>query len=237
MRLRIALIAAVLVTGILVVVAYPVIIGGGPVFDNPGGAAGKLLRGGVYPGLTIEIDTEVELPQGKLDRIADFVGRYTDKLVIVITQTLIDVNPDSGSAFTLDGIQTLNSEHRNTAPFFFLSMSIHIFIISGFFERDDVIGIAYGPTSIAVFLGLGLTSTLSHIDAIISHEIGHLMGLNCASGLEPPAGSEWFCDGTGHSTVAPSLMAPSLAVGSSWVIALELLPVEVEQLEFIKANQ
>ena len=229
MRLRIMFVAVAIVVGLLVVVGYP-FIAGGPAFAGPGGAAGRLLRGGAYPGLTIEIDTEVEIPQEDIDRVVSFVSRYSDKTVIVVSQTII---VGERLTYSIDDVLALRNEQRNTPPFFFMSMSIHVLVLDAAFDKGAA-AIAYGATSIAIFLDGG---ALNLIAITVSHEIGHLFGLSCAAGLTPPPGSIWLCDGSRHSSDSDSLMAPVLQLSSRWVIALELMPDEVEQLEFTKANQ
>ncbi len=225
-RLRTIIIIGV-VLGALLYFAYPAIFP--PKFPEAGGAAALLLRGSPYPVLRLEVDTEVDIPDEELDRVKSFVARYTDKTIIVIKETIVDLGDQR--TYRLKDIVEIANTQRDWVPFSFLTASVHIMVLANPYERAGVAGITYGPTSIVIFASL---IPMNLMDVTITHELGHAFGLVCASGLDPPVGSDWKCDGTGHSTDGSSLMAAHIDTSSPNVINLELTANERHQLDYIK---
>ena len=194
-----------------------------------GGMSAKLLRAWPYPNLIVEVDTERALPAEGLEEVLGFLSRYTDKLSVSIEQTVIST--EIIGAASVEDVIGLHALHRDRSPISFLTVSIHILVLDRL-ATEDIVGFAYGASSAALFIS-NLADSVIHI--MMAHEIGHLLGLSCVV-FDEPAGEDWGCDGTGHSTRSDSLMAAAVRIFSPFVSSLELLDSEISQLEYIKAN-
>lgn len=218
----IALSAAVI---IIVILIAPI---NGTIHGNVGKAAKSLLVGWP-PHLLIEIDSQVDISRGEVDRFVGFVNKYTDKLIVSVEYGSVDTNL---KLFDVNDLISLEAGHRDKSKVGGLSTSVYFLILDGTYNSIGAAGVAYSATSAAIFWPNVPDKLLA---AALSHEFGHLVGLNCLT-ASAPSSSDWRCDGTGHSTNSESLMAARIDPNSPYVMNLELTDVEIQQLEWTKTH-
>ena len=153
-----------------------------------GDFAKSYLQGGKYKRIIIEIDyVEGHRPSAQaLDILRNRINLYCDKPDgEVIFQDAITT---SQSQYTDDDIRDLEDKHRNydkTSS----DIVIYVLYLDGEYKKDsNVLGIAYGPSSIAIFKekidsiaipvwAINLVDSTDYESSVLVHEFGHLLAL------------------------------------------------------------
>lgn len=150
----------------------------------PGRAAAlDFLRADSFTSLVIEIDhADGAAPDGSatslLKQRAEERLRKPDGITLQTAK--IDSSKDRWS---LSDIRAAEDQHRDTRPAAG-RMSLYVIYLDGEFAEDgNVLGVHYGPTSVALFkdrIQSGSLAGLSSRDAersVLIHEFGHVIGL------------------------------------------------------------
>lgn len=187
---------------------------------NPGTSAHDLLSAEPYTRLTVEIDwvEGMQPSQEAMDSLRVFLERRLNKPE-GITLSLDDEIPSPGpdDVYSADEIRDLEAVHRDTFTEGSTIAAYYLFM-DGRFEDENVLGVAYYNTSMAVFEqvirdhsgGIGQPRTPVIEAASVRHEMGHVLGL-VANGT-PMQGAEGGPDDHhdeahgAHCTVEGSLM-------------------------------
>jgi predicted Zn-dependent protease len=153
-----------------------------------GDFAKSYLQGGKYKRIIIEIDyVEGSRPSAQAqDTLRNRINRYCDKPEgEVIFQDAITA---SQSQYTDDDIKNLEDTHR-TYDKTSSDIVIYVLYLDGQYKKDNnVLGIAYGPSSIAIFkekidsiaIPVWAINQLDSTDyeaSVLVHEFGHLLAL------------------------------------------------------------
>lgn len=197
--------------------------GGGEPFShtlNPGTSAHDLLSDEAFTSLTIEIDyvEGMQPSQEAVDSLQVFLERRLRKPA-GITLFFDDAIPSPGpdDQYSAAEIRALEEEHRDTFTEGSTIAAYYVFM-DGRFEDENVLGIAYFNTSMAIFEqvirdhsgGIGEPRTPVIEAASVRHEIGHILGLvNSGSPMQGEQGgpNDHHDEAHGaHCTVEGSLM-------------------------------
>lgn len=153
---------------------------------TPGSSAHDLLSDEAFSALTVEIDhvEGLEPSQEAVDSLRTFLEQRLNKPG-GITIEIDDAIPSPGQdEYTADDIRGLEGDHRDT----FTDggrIAVYYLFMDGRFEQQNVLGIAYYNTSMAIFEqvirdnsgGLGQPRTPVVEATSIRHEMGHILGL------------------------------------------------------------
>ena len=152
---------------------------------NPGTAAEDFLRDTDFTRLTIEIDYvgALQPDQRALDSLEVFLERRLHKpdgINIFLDESI----PSGPSPYSANEIRAMEQEHRDTYSQEGELAAYYIFL-DGQFEQQNVLGVAYFNTSMAIFEqvirdnsgGIGEADTWVIEATSIRHEIGHILGL------------------------------------------------------------
>jgi hypothetical protein len=120
-----------------------------------------------------------------LDLLKSRINFYCDKDQILIFKDSI---PKSKSSYSLDDIKNLEEQYRD----YYRSKSdivAYILYLNGAYsDNNDVLGIAYSPSSIAIFKekihginiplwATNLVDTVDYEKSVMIHEFGHLLAM------------------------------------------------------------
>ena len=179
-------------TVLIIVLLHILVISNSGCFEseNPpqlGDYAKFYLQGSKYTRLIIEIDyVEGYAPSSlALDTLESRINSYCDKEEVLILQKRITT---SKSSYSEDDIRNLEDEHRD---YHWSGNDIvaYVLYLNGAYENNnDVLGIAYGASSIAIFKekidGIGipfwarnLVDNTDYEKSVLMHEFGHLLAL------------------------------------------------------------
>jgi predicted Zn-dependent protease len=140
-----------------------------------------------YKRLIVEVDyVKGFFPSSEvLDTLRNRINFYCDKDQVLIFK---DEIPKSQSSYALDDIKKLEKEHRDYKTSGSDIVAYFIYL-NGFYSDDsNVLGIAYSPSSIAIFkekiyeinIPIWAASQLEHVDyerSVVVHELGHILAL------------------------------------------------------------
>lgn len=154
--------------------------------QNVGASANHFLSDNSFISLTIEIDyVEGYQPsQAAIDNLQTFLEQRLNKPGGISIRIDDAISSPQNDSFTAEEIYTLEQQHRdsyseeNTIAAYFL-------ILDGAYERENVLGVAYFNTSMALFEevirqhtgGLGQPSAATVETSVLMHEFGHILGL------------------------------------------------------------
>lgn len=197
--------------------------GGGEPYSHilsPGTSARDLLSDETFTRLTVEIDwvEGMQPSQEAVDSLRVFLERRLNKpggVTISFGEAIPSPGPDD--VYSADEIRALEETHRDTFTEGNTITAYYVFL-DGTFEDENVLGIAYWNTSMAIFEqvirdhsgGIGQPRTPVIEAASIRHEMGHVLGL--VDNGSPMQGAEGGPDDHhdeahgAHCTVEGSLM-------------------------------
>lgn len=158
--------------------------------ENPaqlGDYANHYLSDEKYTKLIVEIDyvEGYEPSQKAIDILESRINTYCDKQNVYILQKRIT---SSKSSYSKDDINDLEDEHRDYKKSGSDIVAYVLYLNGVYSSNDDVLGIAYGPSSIAIFkekidsvnipiLATGLVDNTDYEKSVLVHEFGHLLAL------------------------------------------------------------
>ncbi len=139
-----------------------------------------------YNSLIIEVDyvEGFQPTQSALDNLKSFLEARLNKpggITVMLDESIASPGNDS---FTPQQIADLEDEHRDT----FTegnTIAAYFLILDGAYEQENVLGVAYYNTSMALFEevirnnsgGIGQPSASTVESAVLQHEFGHILGL------------------------------------------------------------
>lgn len=187
---------------------------------NPGSSAHDLLSDEAFTGLTIEMDyvEGMQPSQESIDSVRTFLERRLNKpggIALFFDDAIPSPGPDD--RYSADEIRELEEEHRDTFAEGSTIAAYYVFM-DGTFENENVLGIAYYNTSMAIFEqvirqhsgGVGEPRTPVIEATTLRHEMGHILGLvNNGSPMQGEQGGpdDHHDEARGaHCTVEGSLM-------------------------------
>jgi hypothetical protein len=164
---------------------------GGQPFDyshtrSPGTSARDFLSDEDFTRLIIEVDYvgDFQPSQQALDSLEVFLERRLHKpegIEIFLDESI----PSPGqSPYTAAEIRALEQEHRDSYSEEGV-LAAYLLVLDGVFEQQNVLGVAYFNTSMAIFGevirdnsgGLGQPDTWVIEATSLRHEVGHILGL------------------------------------------------------------
>ena len=168
----------------------------GPDNENPGqnfshtlstgASANDFLADDSFTGLSIEIDyVEGYQPsQTAIDNLESFLEQRLNKPGGVSINLDDAISSPENDSFTADEIYDLEQQHRDTFSEG-KTIAAYFIILDGAYETENVLGVAYLNTSMALFEevildntgGLGQPSDATVEASVLMHEFGHILGL------------------------------------------------------------
>jgi hypothetical protein len=229
---------------ILLLVVFNILAGGA----RDGAATGSRAydyASGPFVAINVEVSSQVALSAADMNRYADFMGRYTGKLINLQVSPLSNANPDvctggilNPASCTYSDANVVSIERSSRTGYSGLVgwIALHVVVLSGRSASDPsptlrVAGFTISATSFVMFPS---AIPSGFIPAVMAHESAHLMGLMC---ITYDVSLDAKCDGSGHSKDTTSLMAPQLNTQSTWVANLQLQPNEVYDLQHYVTNR
>lgn len=159
-----------------------------PVDDAAGvGVNGRAILRGDRPALVIEIDAQqgVEPQQEALDHLLAVLEDVAHKPQGIRFEE-VETFSSTRTTWNTEDLRAAAAEHRSTSTTD-AEVSIHVLYVAGSHAEDDsqtnAIGLAYSASTVALFPDRwqGLSSVLGSSQAIeqavLVHELGHLLGL------------------------------------------------------------
>jgi len=154
--------------------------------ENPGSSARDFLSDGEFTSLTVEIDhvEGLEPSQEALDSLRVFLERRLNKPGGVTLSLDDAIAPPGGSPYSAAEIRDLEASHRDVFTDGSELAAYYLFL-DGRFEQQNVLGVAYYNTSMAIFEqvirdnsgGVGEPRTPVIEATSVRHELGHVLGL------------------------------------------------------------
>jgi hypothetical protein len=152
-----------------------------------GNYAKGYLQGSKYTRLIIEVDyVEGNAPSSKaMETLKARINSYCDKQDVLILEKRITT---SKSSYSDEDIRNLEDEHRNYQKSGSDIVAYVLYLNGQYSENEDVLGIAYGASSVAIFkekidnlnIPFWATTLVDHGDyekAVLVHEFGHLLAM------------------------------------------------------------
>lgn len=180
-------------TALLIIILLQIIaISNSGCFDSetkpgPGDYAKDYLQDSKYTKLIIEIDyVEGYAPSSKaLDTLENRINVYCEKQEVLPLQKRIT---SSKSSYSDEDIRNMEDEHRNYQKKGSDIVAYILYLNGVYSKNDDVLGIAYGASSIAIFkekidnIGIpiwaaNLVDNTDYEKSVLVHEFGHLLAL------------------------------------------------------------
>jgi predicted Zn-dependent protease len=179
-------------TLLIIVVLQVVVISNTGCFESEkspslGDYAKDYLQDTKYTRLIIEIDyVDGYAPSSKaLDTLESRINTYCDKEEVLILQKRFT---SSKYSYSDDDIRDLEKEQRNYQKKGDDIVAYVLYLDGTYSKDDDVLGLAYGPSSIAIFKekidsisipfwATGLVDTTDYEKSVLVHEFGHLLAL------------------------------------------------------------
>jgi len=186
-----------------------------------GESAEAFLQSNSYSHLEIELDymEGYEPTEQAISSLESFLSNRLNKNSITINTNRIPARGDG--PYSTDMITTIEDEERdNYTEANSNTLHAYIVVVDGkFAKQDNVLGIAYWNTSMALF-----GETIDNISSsdptspseqqventVLRHEVGHNMGL---VGNGTPTQSDHKTESSAHCTNDECLMAPSVRTG------------------------
>lgn len=179
-----------------------------PSFDEHGvvGSAGRALLDPSIGSAIVEIDTSPDrsLGQSARDALGAALGEHGGKAVTLAGDAELPAAEVTSEA-DLRALAKKHRDERSDGD----TIVVHVLVLSGRFEDEGALGVAFDATSFAVFpdqLDGGLFSSLNRDrfeQAVAVHELGHLFGLVNLTG---EGGFHEDADNPGHSRSEDSVM-------------------------------
>ncbi|UCG69170.1 MAG: hypothetical protein JSV09_15530 [Thermoplasmata archaeon] len=152
-----------------------------------GDFAEDYLSGSKYTRLIIEVDyVEGHAPSSKaMETLKARINSYCDKENVLILEKRITT---SKSSYSLEDIKDLEKEHRDYHKSGSDIIAYVLYLNGQYSENEDVLGIAYGASSMAIFnekihdlsIPFWATTLVDHGDyekSVLVHEFGHLLAM------------------------------------------------------------
>jgi predicted Zn-dependent protease len=152
-----------------------------------GGNAKGYLQDKKYKRIVVEVDYVDGFPPttSVTDTLKNRLNHYCDKDDILIFPENI---PKAQSSYSLDDIKALEKEHRDYRTYK-KDIVAYVLYLNGFYSEDsNVLGLAYSPTSIAIFkekiddidipqFAEYFIDSSDYEESVVIHEFGHLLAL------------------------------------------------------------
>lgn len=229
-------------------------------FSNPGGPgdwALDFLTDDRYTELLVEIDHEPgAAPEARtVDMLRDTLGARLNKPGgIEIRNSASIEGKGSGAKYSFDEIRALEQEHRNHHKSGERAV-LYIMFLDGGSDRDSgdgrVLGAVYSGSSMVLFkdnmrhthdrcraqmpLGLSCPSYARIEDAVVTHELGHVLGLvNLNPGDVPMTHEREDPDSPGHSKYDTSVMYHAIVTSRGlldFLLTGRQLPTQFDQYD------
>jgi predicted Zn-dependent protease len=152
---------------------------------NTGAAARELLVGDSYRSLQVQVSYMPGFAPdaAALSSLKAFLEARLNKPegVVISTQQIAAASSVTLGVSEISALESANrSQHSNGS-----TAAIHILYTNGNYTENNVLGIAYGGTSVAIFGkkihdnsgGIGQAGRTKLEATVLEHEIGHLLGL------------------------------------------------------------
>ncbi|MTI87624.1 MAG: hypothetical protein FH748_06610 [Balneolaceae bacterium] len=152
----------------------------------PGTSAAELLASNAYSSLLIEVDyvQGYKPEQEALDNLKTFLQQRLykpDGISITLDDEFPLTNDGFITATEAASLEDAHRDHFTTGD----QLVVHLLVLDGRFEEENVLGIAYWNTSIALFSdlieensgGFGQPAEATVESTVLQHEMGHLLGL------------------------------------------------------------
>lgn len=151
---------------------------------GPVGANGRALLRARVPNLVIEVDVQegAEPDPAAIDHLVDVLGSVVDKPG-GISNAGGNVFASQRTAWSGADLRAAAEQHRtqrSTAD----TVAIHLLYVRGRFAQEDALGVARNASEVALFpdrwretLGQLLGGARQVEEAVVVHELGHLLGL------------------------------------------------------------
>ncbi|HEX2029469.1 MAG TPA: hypothetical protein VHF25_15885 [Nitriliruptorales bacterium] len=165
--------------------------GGGPAAPQPEtddhgevGANGRAIVRGSVPNVVVEVDVQegAEPDPAAIDHLVGVLGEVVDKPG-GISDAGGNVFSSERSTWTDADLRAAAQQHRSqrsTAD----TVAIHLLYVRGRFAQEDTLGLARNASEVALFpdrwrqtLGQLLGGARQVEEAVVVHELGHLLGL------------------------------------------------------------
>lgn len=151
-----------------------------------GASAGHFLRSDTFKKLVVEIDyvAGTKLKPETVDSLTLFLEQLLHKPDGIFISIDEEIPSPKRRVFKAEHLQKIEKKYRKN---FTLdsTLTVYVLVLDGAFKTNDLDGVAYNNTSIALFGdviqknygGLGQPSVTTAQSAILMHEFGHLLGL------------------------------------------------------------
>ena len=155
------------------------------------GSAGSDFLAPRIPKMVVEIDHQngKELAASTVELLRTRIGERLNKPGgVTYQQGSIPVSQETWSLEEIRDAEKAHRDHDGRID----TVALYVLVVGGKYEKDSgnsrVLGVAYGPSSIAIFkdniqsssaggLGLPLFSSVDVEKAVLIHEFGHVLGL------------------------------------------------------------
>lgn len=157
----------------------------------PGGAARDFLQGNPYSKLVVEIDFQASKPPA--DSAVELLKKTADERLnkpggIQVEKTSFSTSESQWSAAKLRDLESSKRGRRTGGD----TAALYVLYLGGSYAGDTadskVLGVAFGPSSVAIFkdniesagLSLGPIPVFTTVDierSVLVHEFGHILGL------------------------------------------------------------
>lgn len=154
--------------------------------QSTGASASDFLSDDNFTSLSIEIDfvEGFQPSQAALNNLEAFLKQRLNKPGVVSVSLDDAISSPQNSSFTTDEIYELEQDHRDTYSEG-NTIAAYFIILDGAYEIENVLGVAYLNTSMALFEevirdntgGLGQPSASTVEASVLMHEFGHILGL------------------------------------------------------------
>jgi Prokaryotic membrane lipoprotein lipid attachment site len=152
---------------------------------NPGASANDLLSSAKYESLKIEVQYMAGFPPdaAAITQLTGFLSSLVNKPGgIQVVQK--EISPVANTSLSLQDIIAIEKQNRTV----FTSgkqLGVYFLYTNGIYSHNDVLGVAYGNTSLCVFGkkvhdnsgGIGQTNRTKLEATVLEHEMGHMTGL------------------------------------------------------------
>ncbi len=150
-----------------------------------GASANELLANAKYSSVKIEVQymTGFAPDATAINNLQSFLTTYLNKPggISIVTK---EINPSANTTLSADDVHTLENGNR-TAFTAGSQMALYVLYTNGNYTDNNVLGVAYRNTSVAIFGkkvhdnsgAIGQASRNKLETTVLEHEMGHLLGL------------------------------------------------------------